>query len=78
MSGLVAATWYTTPPPQHQPVTPTRSARAPGRFFAQSIAAATSPNSCVRGTAKTIFRMSWMFGSWPTPPSRLKSSGATA
>src|SRR5215470_1095214 len=78
MSGLVAATWYTVEPPQHQPVTPTRSARTPGCFFAHSPAAATSPSSCLRGTARTIFRMSWTFGICPTPPSRWNSSGATA
>ena len=78
MSGFVAATWYTVEPPQHQPVTPTRSARAPGRFFAQSTVAATSPSTCFLGTASTILRMSWTLGRWPTPPSRLNSSGATA
>ena len=58
MSGLVAATWKTVEPPQHQPVMPARSARAPGRFFAQSTVAATSPINCLRGTARTIFMMS--------------------
>ncbi len=78
MSAFVAATWYTVDPPQHQPVTPTLAAFTFGRVLAQSTAAFRSPSVCSRFCASTIFRMSWMFGSCATPPSRLKSSGATA
>jgi hypothetical protein len=78
MSGLVAATWIVVEPPQHQPVTATRSARAPGCFFAKSTAALRSPRICWRGCAFTILRMSWMFCRWATPPERPNGSGATA
>src|SRR4029450_5602348 len=75
MSLLVAATWYTVDPPQHQPVTPTAVAFTLGRVLAQSTAALQSPRVCSRFWAGTLFRMSW-FCATPTP--RLTSPGATA
>jgi hypothetical protein len=77
-SGFVPATCMVVEPPQHQPVTPIRSAFTLGLVLAQSAVALRSPRVCSRFCASTIFSTSCTLGIWATPPSRTNSSGATA
>src|SRR3989442_7430402 len=65
-----AAAWIVSAPPQHHPLTPTRSAFTPGRPRAQFMVARRSPSSASRRWRLTIISSVCVSVIRATPPAR--------